>query len=91
MATPANTFSKVERPDADAVTVSLGGEAAAPSGTVLGPGERGTGVALGQDGSLTAHQAISVACQLANELDRTVVVVDPLDRWRSEWGRLVAA
>lgn len=92
MATPANRFDRVDQPDPAAVTVALGGSDASPSGTVHGPhSEVGRSIALGEDGSLSAHQAVAVACHLANQLGRPVVVMDPLGRWDPAWGRLVAA
>lgn len=91
MATPGNRFAKVDQPDPGSVTVSIGGDAGSPSGEVLGPADgTGSGIVLGRDGSLTAHEALAVACHLANELDRSVVVIDPQDRWRPAWGRLEA-
>lgn len=92
MATPANQFDRVERPDPAAVTLALGGPDGSPSGTVHGPRtETGPGLAFGEDGSLSAPQAVAVACHLANQLGRSVVVMDPLGRWDPAWGRLVAA
>ncbi len=92
MATPANQFDRVDRPDPASVTLALGGSDAAPSGTVHGPSSAsGPGIALGEDGSLSAHQAVAVACHLANQLGRPVVVMDPHGRWDPAWGRLAAA
>lgn len=92
MATQDNQFNRVERPDPAAVTLALGGSDASPSGTVHGPlTDAGPGLAFGEDGSLSAQQAVAVACHLANQLGRSVVVMDPLGRWNPAWGRLVGA
>lgn len=95
MATPSNSFAKVSAPDPDAVTVRIRQEGAATLGEVQGPaplpGTEASAISLGRDGSLGAHEALAVGCQLANELGRSVVVIDEGDRWRPAWGRLETA
>ena len=90
MAAPSNVFRRVDGPEPDAVTVTLWALAGRPVGDVVGPrSESGTpGFALGEDGSLTAHQAIAVGCHLANQAGAEVVVVDRGDQWQPGWGRL---
>ena len=93
MATPANRFEQVEQPRSDAVSVTLWRREGQACGRVLGPHEddpdRPPLVVAGTDDPLTAHEALAVACVLANESHRTVVVIDPDGVWRAEWGRLV--
>ena len=92
MASPSNSFAKVNAPDPDAVTVTIRQAGTATVGEVEGPasppGTDGPALSFGRDGSLGAHQALAVGCQLANELGRSVVVIDEGDNWRSTWGRL---
>ena len=95
MAAPSNTFAKVSAPDPDAVTVTIRRDAGETFGSVQGPSPRagagGQVIALGQDGSLGPHQALAVACHLANQLGREVVVIDDGANWRPDWGRLEPA
>jgi hypothetical protein len=90
MATSSNRFDQVDGPRSDAVTVMLRDEDGNARGEVVGPAEGGDGapLAAGQDGSLTAFQAVVVGCQMANELRRRVVIVDPGGLWRTDWGQL---
>ena len=92
MASPSNSFAKVTAPDPDAVTVTIRQQGETTLGEVDGPasppGANAPTLSLGRDGSLGAHQALAVGCQLANELGRTVVVIDEGGNWRSAWGRL---
>ena len=92
MATPSNRFEQVDEPVPDAVTVTLWSADGQTFGEVLGPvppaeGEPPIFIAE-QDGPLKAFQAVVVGCQLANELHRTVVVIDPENLWKPEWGQL---
>lgn len=93
MAAPANSFRRVDGPDRSAITVIIRQAEGQVTGEVLGPGSAGDASALrmGEGGSLTAHQALSVACHLANGSGDEVVVVDPGGHWKGEWGRLDAA
>jgi hypothetical protein len=95
MAAPSNTFAKVSAPDREAVTVTIRQQGAKTFGLVQGPspplGAQIQPIALGEDGSLGPHQALAVACQLANELGREVVVIDEGANWRPDWGRLEPA
>lgn len=92
MAAPSNRFDRVEWPDPTAVTVTIRGEGGRPTGEVEGPvpaGADGTSrIRFGQDGSLSALQALSVGCHLANELALAVVVIDGGRHWQPGWGRL---
>ena len=91
MAAPSNRFDRVARPDPACVTVTIGEAAGRPTGEVEGPAPEGAcapSIRFGQDGSLTAHQALAVGCHLANQLDVAVVVIDEGGRWQSDWGRL---
>lgn len=89
MAAPANRFLKVARPDPSAITVTiLPWPPGLPRGEVLGPDGGSTRFGMGQDGQLSAHQALAVACHLANELERPVVVRDDSGQWQPEWGWL---
>ena len=92
MATPANRFAKVTAPDPEAVTVRIRQEGADTVGEVEGPASRDasgtTPINFGRDGSLQAHQALAVGCQLANELGRNVVIIDDGDHWQPGWGQL---
>jgi hypothetical protein len=95
MATPANSFARVDVPDPRAVTVTIRQIGDATVGEVEGPaspaGAEGSALTFGQDGSLDAQQALAVGCQLANELGRDVVVIDQGGNWRPAWGRLEKA
>jgi hypothetical protein len=95
MATPGNTFVKVTAPDPEAVTVRIRQHGADTLGEVEGPAsrpqDRSSPISFGQDGSLEAHQALALGCQLANELGRAVVVIDDGGHWRPAWGRLEPA
>jgi len=89
MATPSNRFEQVDEPRSDAVAVTLWDEGGEARGRVAGPTDAGDApLQVGQDGSLTAYQALAVGCHMANELRRRVVVVDPGGLWRSDWGQL---
>jgi hypothetical protein len=37
---------------------------------------------------MSAEEALATACHLANVDERQVVIIDPNDLWRSEWGVL---
>lgn len=70
----------------------------APGGTlgeVVGPApgspDTAAPLSLGQDGSLSALQALAIACHLANQLGKEVVVRDDAAQWRPDWGRLESA
>ncbi|NNM73508.1 hypothetical protein [Enterovirga aerilata] len=96
MAAPANRFARVAAPDPDAVTVTIRqGSDGVMLGEVEGPASSAPGglppLSFGRDGSLGAHQALAVGCQLANELGREVVVIDEGGNWRPAWGRLEPA
>ena len=92
MASPSNSFVKVNAPDPDAVTVTIRQTGTTTLGEVEGPasspGRNGSALSFGRDGSLGAQQALAVGCQLANELGRTVVVIDEGGNWHAAWGRL---
>jgi hypothetical protein len=92
MATPANRFEQVDEPKPDAVTVTMWDQNGQAAGHVIGPVDvehaKPPLVFAGQDGSLMAFQALVIGCQLANELHRKVVVIDPKGLWKSEWGQL---
>lgn len=92
MAAPSNRFDKVAGPEPGAITVTLSPRpAGGPSGEVLGPvNAPGEPFRAGEDGSLSAHQALAVACHLANEIDRPVVIRDDDGCWQPAWGRLEA-
>lgn len=93
MATPANTFRKVDSPVPDAVTVTLRGVPGGIAGEVIGPdGAAGSGgpFLMGQNGELDGLRALAVGCQLANEMGKEVVVIDGDNQWRPAWGRLEA-
>lgn len=64
-----------------------------PSGEVVGPSSApdGAAVSMGQDGSLTPHQALATGCHLANQTGHEVVVMDPDGQWQSGWGKLEPA
>lgn len=90
MAAPSNRFACVTEPDPAAITVTLrpNGPGAA-RGEVVGPaGGSSQAFAMGQDGSLSAPHALAVACHLANQIDRPVVVRDDSGLWQPQWGRL---
>jgi AMMECR1 domain-containing protein len=40
------------------------------------------------EAGMSAEEALATACHLANVDERRVVVMDPHDLWRSEWGAL---
>jgi hypothetical protein len=92
MATPSNRFEQVDEPGPDTVTVTLWDYDGQAFGHVLGPADaehdKPPLVIAGQDDPMTAFQALVVGCQLANELRRKVVIVDPKGFWKPEWGRL---
>jgi hypothetical protein len=91
MATSSNRFDQVDAPRSDAVTVTLWDEGGESRGEAVGPMDAesgGTPLKVGQDGSLSAFQALVVGCQMANELRRKVVIVDPGGLWRTDWGQL---
>lgn len=92
MAAPSNSFRQVDGPEPGAVTVTLREGGADVVGEVLGPEASGPGrpFSMGQDGSLSAQQALAVGCHLANETGAEVVIVDSGGRWRPDWGRLVS-
>jgi hypothetical protein len=92
MASPSNHFARVAAPDPQSVTVTIRQEGNSAIGEVAGPappaGTDQPALSLGRDGSLGAHQALAVGCQLANELGRDVVVIDEGGVWRPAWGHL---
>jgi hypothetical protein len=89
MATPSNSFMRVDAPDPRAVTVIIRQDGENPRGEVEGPAPAdGAPLNFGRDGSLGAQEALAVGCQLANELGRDVVVIDEGRQWRPAWGRL---
>jgi hypothetical protein len=92
MATPSNSFARVDAPDPCAVTVTIRQDGEATLGEVEGPapsaGAEKSALTFGRDGSLDAQQALAVGCQLANELGSDVVVIDAGGNWRPAWGRL---
>jgi hypothetical protein len=90
MATPSNRFEQVDAPKPEAVTVRLWDDGGEARGETAGPtdAEGAAPLGLGQDGSLTAYQARVIGCQMANELGRRVVIVDPNGLWQTDWGQL---
>ena len=91
MATPSNSFARVDVPDPGAVTVTIRQDGPTTLGEVEGPalpGADGSALSFGRDGTLEAHRALAVGCQLANELGRDVVVIDQGGNWSPAWGRL---
>jgi hypothetical protein len=95
VATPANSFRKVSEAVPEAITVTLRAAPGGAVGEVAGPApvppDASAPLSMGQDGSLSALQALAVACHLANQLGTEVVIRDDAGRWRPDWGRLEEA
>ena len=95
MATSSNSFARVMSPDPHAVTVTIRQSGDRVLGEVEGPVSGASTdsrtLSFGRDGGMEAQQALAVACQLANELGRDVVVIDEGRNWQPAWGRLEGA
>ena len=92
MATSSNRFEKVDDPRPDNVTLVLWDQDGQAHGHVLGPVAAESGepplVFAGEDATLSAYEALAIACHLGNELGRHVVVIDPQRVWQPGWGQL---
>jgi hypothetical protein len=91
MAAPSNRFHRVEQAPPDAVCVELWSDGGSVRGSVDCPtgGMSGSLIPfVPPEAGMSAEEALATACHLANVDERRVVVMDPHDLWRSEWGAL---
>jgi hypothetical protein len=89
----ANRFERVDEIQPDAITLSLGRSSAGEVGSVIFPASA-SGGRLSEDrisGELPAMDSFRSAIRLANEMKVAVVVIDPQDVWKKEWGELYRA
>lgn len=88
--TMANRFERVDELAPDAITLSLTRGQAGASGVVVCPQSAMPG-RLARDyrsESFPAKDALVQAIKLANDVKLAVVVMDPDNVWRDEWGEL---
>jgi hypothetical protein len=89
----ANRFERVDEIQPDAITLSLGRSGEGEVGSVIFPASA-SGGRLSEDrisGELPAMDSFRSAIRLANEMKVAVVVIDPQDVWKKEWGELYRA
>ncbi|HET9903345.1 MAG TPA: hypothetical protein VFQ27_06550 [Xanthobacteraceae bacterium] len=85
-----NRFEQVEEPQDDAITLSLARAEDGEFGTVRCPAALTQG-RLKEDAispKLPLVEAFRSAIRLANEIKAPVVVLDPDNLWKAEWGAL---
>jgi hypothetical protein len=86
----ANRFEQVNEVQPDAITLSLRKSASGEVGAVIFPATA-SGGRLNEDkisGELPAVDAFRSAIKLANEMRVAMVVMDPEDVWKKDWGEL---
>ena len=91
MAAPGNRFQRVDEARSDAVSVELWLDKEGIRGSVACPeGGRSGGLVhfVSPETGMSAQEALATACHLANVDAREVVIIDPSDLWRPEWGML---
>ena len=85
-----NRFERVDEIQPDAITLSLTRSSTGEVGTVIFPATASSGK-FGEDkisGELPAVDSFRSAVKLANEMKVAVVVFDPDDVWKKDWGEL---
>jgi hypothetical protein len=86
----ANRFEQVNEVQPDAITLSLRKSASGEVGGVIFPATA-SGGRLNEDkisAELPAVDAFRSAIKLANEMRVAMVVMDPEDVWKKDWGEL---
>jgi hypothetical protein len=90
-ATPmVNRFERVDEVQPDAITLSLSRSGTGEVGSVIFPASA-SGGRFSEDkisGELPAVDSFRSAVKLANEMKVAVVVLDPEDVWKKDWGEL---
>lgn len=82
----AKPFRRAQAPVAGAVTLVLSRSGDA----VLGEVKLADGKLFSTTGALPVAEAFGIAVHVANEGDLEIVVIDPQDTWKPNWGTLVA-
>jgi hypothetical protein len=86
----ANRFERVDEVQPDAITLSLTKSDSGEVGAVIFPASA-SGGRFSDDklsGELPAVDSFRSAIKLANEMKVAVVVMDPDDLWKKDWGEL---
>jgi hypothetical protein len=91
LAASGNRFQKVSEGRPDAVAVELWSSNGRIRGSVICPTEGRSGqheLFVSHEAGMSGHEALATACHLANVDGFEVVVIDPDNLWRAEWGSL---
>jgi len=90
MAKMANRFERVDEVQPDAITLSLSRSGTGEVGSVIFPASA-SGGRFSEDkisGELPAVDSFRSAVKLANEMKVAIVVLDPENVWKKDWGEL---
>jgi hypothetical protein len=85
-----NRFERVSEAQPDAITLSLSRSGAGEVGSVICPAAA-SGGKLSEDqvsAELPAIDSFRAAVKLANEMKLAIVVMDPDNVWKDNWGEL---
>jgi hypothetical protein len=85
-----NRFERVSEAQPDAITLCLSRSGNGEVGSVIFPASA-SGGKFGEDkisGELPAVDSFRSAVKLANEMKIAIVVLDPDDVWKDNWGEL---
>ena len=85
-----NRFERVSGIQPDAITLSLSRSSSGEVGSVIFPASA-SGGRLSDDkisDELPAMDSFRAAIKLANEMKLAIVVMDPNDVWKDNWGEL---
>jgi hypothetical protein len=88
-----NRFERVSEVQPDAITLALSRSSSGELGSVIFPASA-SGGRFSEDkisGELPAVDSFRSAVKLANDMKVAIVVIDPENVWKEDWGELYTA